>query len=267
MRVILFHIGDYPVRSYGLMMGIAILLAACVGYYLAKGTPYRKHVVDMLLYVIVGAVAGARLWEVVFFQGDYYSQHWLEALAVWKGGLSIQGGLVGGFVAGAVYTRKHKLSFLEFADLLAPAIILGQAIGRIACFLNGDAYGSPTNAGFGLVYPKGSLAYEAYGSQPLWPAEVFEMQWDMIVFALLIALKNKPWPKGFHFLAYNILYGAGRFMLEFLRGDTPRYALGWTAAQWTSMTVIALCAVLMAAAFIRWKPAQPEGHAVRGEAG
>jgi phosphatidylglycerol:prolipoprotein diacylglycerol transferase len=238
MRVILFHIGDFPVRSYGLIIALAILLSASVAYYLARGTAYRRHIFDMLIYVVLGAIVGARLWEVVFFQGEYYSKHLLEAFAIWNGGLSIQGGLVGGFIAGAVYTRLNKLSFWEFADLLAPAIILGQAIGRIACFLNGDAYGTPTNSGFGLVYPEGSMAYDTYGSQPLWPAEIFEMQWDLVVFAILIALRNKQWPKGFHFLAYNILYSFGRFMLEFLRGDTPRYALDWTAAQWTSMAVI-----------------------------
>lgn len=257
MRVILFHIGDFPVRSYGLILAVAILLSASVAYYLAKGTVYRKHVFDMLIYVVLGAIIGARLWEVVFFQGEYYSKHLLEAFAIWQGGLSIQGGLIGGFIAGVIYTRIYKLSFWEFADILAPAIILGQAIGRIACFLNGDAYGTPTNSGFGLVYPEGSMAYDAYGSQPLWPAEIFEMQWDLIIFAILVALKNKSWPKGFLFLAYNILYSFGRFMLEFLRGDSPRYSLDLTAAQWTSLTIIAISLVLIGYAM------QIEGRGVK----
>ncbi|BCG60387.1 prolipoprotein diacylglyceryl transferase [Paenibacillus sp. URB8-2] len=249
MRVILFHIGDFPVRSYGLIVAIAILLSASVAYYLARGSAYQKHIFNMLTYVIIGAIVGARLWEVVFFQSEYYSKHLPEVFAIWNGGLSIQGGLVGGFIAGAIYTRMNKLSFWEFADLLAPAIVLGQAIGRIACFLNGDAYGTPTNSGFGLVYPKGSMAYDAYGSQPLWPAEIFEMQWDLIVFAILITLRNKKWTKGFHFMAYNILYSFGRFMLEFLRGDTPRYALDWTAAQWTSMAIITASIAFLVYAF------------------
>lgn len=238
MRTILFYIGDFPVRSYGLVVALAIILAASVAYNLAKETVYRKHIFDMLIYIVLGAILGARIWEVFFFQWEYYSKHWLEAFAIWHGGLSIQGGLIGGIIVGAIYTRIHKLSFWEFADILAPAIILGQSIGRIACFLNGDAYGSPTNSGFGLVYPEGTMAYGAYGSQPLWPAEIFEMQWGLIVFAILIALRNKKLPVGFHFLAYNILYNIGRFMLEFLRGDTPRYMLDWTAAQWTSAGII-----------------------------
>mgnify|MGYP001203682322 FL=1 len=243
--MILFYIGDYPVRSYGVVVALAIILAIGVAYYLVKGTKYRRHVLDMSIYVIIGAIIGARFWHVFFFQWGYYSQNLNQIFSIWNGGLAIQGGLVGGFIAGALYTWYHKLDFFEIADLLAPAIIFGQGVGRIACLLNGDAFGSPTGSNFGLVYPQGTIAYERYGSQPLWPAEVWEGQWDLIVFGLLLILKNRTWPKGFIFLAYNILYSFGRFMLEFLRGDSPRYLFEWTAAQWTSVTVIILSIIFM----------------------
>lgn len=243
--MILFYIGDYPVRSYGVVVALAIILAIGVAYYLVKGTKYRRHVLDMSIYVIIGAIIGARFWHVFFFQWGYYSQNLNQIFSIWNGGLAIQGGLVGGFIAGALYTWYHKLDFFEIADLLAPAIIFGQGVGRIACLLNGDAFGSPTGSNFGLVYPPGTIAYERYGSQPLWPAEVWEGQWDLIVFGLLLILKNRTWPKGFIFLAYNILYSFGRFMLEFLRGDSPRYLFEWTAAQWTSVTVIILSIIFM----------------------
>jgi phosphatidylglycerol:prolipoprotein diacylglycerol transferase len=246
VKVILFHIGDFPVRSYGLLVAIAILLAIGVAHYLAKETKYRDHVSNLSLYVILGAILGARFWEVFFFQWAYYSQNLSEILAIWHGGLSIQGGLIGGFLTGAIYTWYHKLNFWEFADVMAPAIVFGQAIGRIACLLNGDAYGTPTGSNFGLVYPEGTMAFNAYGSQPLWPAEVWEGQWDFIVFGLLLAMKNRSWPRGFIFLAYNVLYSVGRFALEFLRGDTPRYLFDWTAAQWTSMSVIIVAVIIMA---------------------
>lgn len=245
MRVILFYIGSYPVHSYGLIVAISIILAAAVAYYLAKGTMYRQHILDILVYVVLGAIVGARLWEVFFFQWEYYSHHVAEIPAVWKGGLSIQGGLIGGFFAGALYTWYHKLDFWQFADTVAPAIVFGQGVGRIACLLNGDAFGSPTGSDFGLVYPEGTMAYQVYGSQPLWPAEVWEGQWDFVVFGLLLILKNREWPRGFLFLAYNILYSLGRFMLEFLRGDTPRYWFNWTAAQWTSVSLIAVSFLLI----------------------
>lgn len=234
MRVVLFHIGDFPVRSYGLVVVLAVLLAMGVALFLAKGTQYRDRIPNLMLYVMAGAIVMARVWHVFFFQWGYYSRHWGEILQVWNGGLSIQGALAGGLLAAVLYARRNRLSFLELADLLAPAVILGQGIGRAACFLNGDAFGSPTGTGFGIVYPPGTIAFDTYGAVPLWPAEVWEGQWDIIVFALLIVFKSYKWPKGCLFAAYAILYSAGRFMLEYLRGDSPRYAFGWTAGQWTS---------------------------------
>lgn len=245
MRVILFHIGDFPVRSYGLVVALAIVLAISIAYYLAKGTKYREHVLDMSLYAIIGAIIGARIWHVFFFQWWYYSDNLGQIFAIWQGGLSILGGLVGGFIAGAIYVWYHKLDFWEFADTVAPGIIFGQAVGRIACLLNGDAYGSPTGSNFGLVYPEGTMAHDKYGSQPLWPAEVWEGQWNLIVFGLLLLLKNKTLPKGFIFLAYITLYSFGRFMLEFLRGDSPRYLFEWTAGQWTTMPMIIISLLIM----------------------
>ncbi|WP_058300690.1 prolipoprotein diacylglyceryl transferase [Gorillibacterium timonense] len=244
MRVTLFMIGDYAVRSYGLVVALAVLLAMGMATFLAKDTPYQKHISNLMLYLIVGALLGARIWHVFFFQWEDYSSRLAEIPKFWNGGLSIQGGLAGGFLAAAVYVRRYRLSFWELADTLAPAIALGQGLGRIACFLNGDAFGSPTGSGFGIVYPPGTMAYDTYGSQPLWPAEVWEGQWDIVVFVLLILLKSRKWPKGCLFLTYNILYSVARFLLELLRGDSPRYALSWTAGQWTSMTVIAISLLL-----------------------
>jgi phosphatidylglycerol:prolipoprotein diacylglycerol transferase len=123
---------------------------------------------------------------------------------------------------------------------LAPAIILAQGIGRIACFLNGDAFGSPTGSNYGIVYPPGTDAYATYGSKPLFPAEVWEGQLDVVSFALLLIIKQRKLPTGFLFLIYNVLYNAERFGLEFLRGDSPR-TFGLTAAQWTGITVFLLC--------------------------
>lgn len=241
MREILFTIGDFPVRSYGLVVALAVLFALGMAHFLAKGTPYQKHILDLVPYAAIGALICARLWHVFFFDWDYYAQHLAEIPRIWQGGIAIQGALIGGLAAVAIYTRKHRISFWELADIMAPAIVLGQAIGRFACFLNGCAFGSPTGSSFGLIYPEGTVAFEVYGSQPLWPAEVWEGQWDLIVFVVLLLLRYRKWPTGFFFLTYNILYSLGRFMLEFLRGDSPRYVFNWTAGQWTSMGVIVVC--------------------------
>ncbi len=240
MSVVLFSIGNFPIYTHGVITALAAALAYGMALFLTAGTPYREHVTNMVTYLAVGAIAGARIWHVFFFQWGYYSKHLGEIVAIWSGGISIQGALIGGFAAMIVYALRHRLSFWEMADYLAPAIVLGQSIGRIGCFMNGDAYGSPTGLGFGMVYREGTYAYDAYGSQPLWPAELFESQWDLIVFVLLLLSKGRLRVKGLLFLAYNVLYSLGRFNLEWLRGDSPEYAFGWTAGQWTSFVVVVL---------------------------
>lgn len=246
MLPVLVYIGSYPVRTYGLV----ILLAAFLGYetavtlarYTAK--ELEAHLSTLALSVLAGALVGARAWQVLFFTPAYYFSHPDQILAVWNGGLSIQGGIIGGLLVAIWYCYRHKLEFWRVADLLAPSVILGQAVGRIACLLNGDAFGSPTGKGFGLVYPPGTDAYATFGSQPLWPAEVFEGEMDLVIFAIVFALSRKKMTQGVLFLLYNILYAIGRIGLEYLRGDSPRY-LGWTAAQWTGIVVIVVSTALI----------------------
>ena len=245
MLQILFSIGGFSLRSYGVVVAIAILIGLGVAYHLASSEKeYREHLLDLVVYAVIGAIIGARLWQVFFYDWGYYSLHRAEILMIWHGGMAIQSALVGAFIVGWIYTHKQQLDFWEMADIAAPGIILGQGIGRIACFLNGDAFGSPTNQGFGLVYPSGTPAYAAYGSQPLWPAEVWEGQWDIVVFALILILTRwRKWPRGMIFITYIVLYSLGRFGLEFLRGDGARYLFNWTSAQWSSVGMIAIALV------------------------
>ncbi|MWC29221.1 prolipoprotein diacylglyceryl transferase [Paenibacillus sp. MMS18-CY102] len=259
MSIVLFKIGEFTIYTHGVITALAALLALGMAHYLAANTPFREHVLNMVPYLFVGAILFARIWHVFFFQWGYYSKHLSEIVAIWNGGISVQGSLIGGFLAMLYYTRKHHISFWKLADLLAPAIVLGQSIGRIACFMNGDAFGSPTGLGFGMVYREGTGAYEAYGSQPLWPAELFESQWDLIVFTLLMLVRRRKWTAGLLFLAYNILYSFGRFNLEWLRGDSPRYAFHWTAGQWTSFCVIVASLGMMAFLYLLDRTKAKEG--------
>lgn len=253
MQQILFEIGGFSLRSYGVIVALAILMGLAVSYVLASDDKeYREHLLDLLMYAIIGAILGARLWQVFFYDWSYYSANPSEILKIWHGGLAIQGGLVGAFVVGIVYTRLKKIDFWRLADIAAPGLILGQGIGRIACFLNGDAYGTPTNSGFGLVYPPGTPAYDVYGSQPLWPAEVWEGQWDIIVFVIILILsRSRKWAKGTLFLTYIILYSLGRFALEFLRGDVTTYFFGLSSGQLGSLTAIGVSLICMVVLRVR----------------
>ena len=245
MHQYLFFVGDFPIRAYGLILSLSIILATGVAYFLAKQDGrWHNHIVDIGIYSGIAGIVGARLWDVFFFDWAYYSHHLSEIFYVWQGGMAIQGGIVFGVGAGIIYARRHKIDILALADIVAPAIILGQAIGRCANLLNGDAFGAPTGSNFGIIYPETTLAYRTYGAQPLWPAEVWEGQIDFVIFALLLIFRAFPHAKGQAFSLYIMLYSLARFGLEFLRGDyaTPVF-LSFTSAQTTSLVAFILALI------------------------
>ena len=245
MHQYFFFVGDFPIRAYGLILSLSIILATGVAYFLAKQDGrWHNHIVDIGIYSGIAGIVGARLWDVFFFDWAYYSHHLSEIFYVWQGGMAIQGGIVFGVGAGIIYARRHKIDILALADIVAPAIILGQAIGRCANLLNGDAFGAPTGGNFGIIYPETTLAYHTYGAQPLWPAEVWEGQIDFVIFALLLIFRAFPHAKGQAFSLYIMLYSLARFGLEFLRGDyaTPVF-LSFTSAQTTSLVAFILALI------------------------
>lgn len=248
MYPVLFTVGSFPIRSYGVSIVIALLIAMAVAKWIARrrGRPYAAHIEDLVIYLLVGGILGARVWEVTF-SWDYFSAHPWEILAIWHGGISIQGAIAGGAVAAALWCRARKVAFADLADTLAPAVVLAQGLGRLtACVLNGDAYGRPTGLGWGITYPPGSPAYAAFGDQPLWPAEIFEGLWDLALFFVLLrmVLRGDGRP-GTVALWYALLYSIGRYSLEFLRADSLMIG-GVKAAQLTSVIIALVAAALLA---------------------
>lgn len=249
MYQILFYVGPFPIRSYGLMMALGMAGGVLLAWYLArKKGKYSEEVLDMAFYALLGGLAGARLWEVIF-DWDYYWGHLSEIPALWLGGLSVQGGVAGGLLAVILYTRKHRIPFWEFGDILAPGLILGQALGRVGCYLNGCCYGYPTDSSCGVIYPPGTDAFSAYGFTPLIPTVLFEAAWDLAVMALLIfMLFRKPF-HGFVTTLYFALYAAGRIFLEFYRADSLTM-WGLKTAQVTSLVTLAAALAVM---FYLWR--------------
>ena len=136
------------------------------------------------------------------------------------------------------FAKENNIDFWAFADLFAPALILAQSVGRMANLLNGDAFGHPTGGNFGILYPESTLAHRTYGNQPLWPAEIWEGQIDILIFVALLLFSSFKHAKGQVFVLYAILYSTARFFLEFLRGDYVDLTLGLKSAQMTSLIVI-----------------------------
>ena len=264
MHQYLFHIGNFPIRTYGLVLCLSIILATGVGCFLAKADRkgYEKHLPDLGICCGIAGLLGARLWDVFFFDWEYYHDHLTELLNVWQGGMAIQGGIVLGAAVGIWYTKRHHIDTWALADIVCPAVILGQAIGRCANLLNGDAFGAPTGGDFGLLYPSTTLAYHTYGNQPLWPAEIWEGQLDIIIFALLLIYRSTNHAKGQAFALYIMLYSAARFFLEYLRGDYTNLVFGlFKSAQMTS--VIAFTASLAVWLWLAWRHAKEGAEANR----
>lgn len=251
-----FYIGNFPIRAYGTIVALAFILGVGVTIFFAKvekKEEYVNHIMDLAPLLLLGGLIGARFWQVFFFDWGYYRQYPEEIIAVWHGGLSIQGGIVGALIVGIIYVKVKKISFWQLADLVAPGLILAQSIGRNANLLNGDAFGGPTGGNFGILYPEGTIARQTFGDQPLWPAEVWEGQVDVIIFAVLLLLKLRKWIPGYIFLFYLTFYNFSRFFLEYLRGDSPRYLFNWTAAQWSSVVTVAIALSLFVVLYIRFK--------------
>ena len=240
MHQYLFFIGDFPIRAYGVMLALAIISGASVAYFLLKkdGRGWHEHIVDFSITVAIAGLIGARLWDVFFFDWQYYGNHLLEIPFVWQGGMAIQGGVVLGTLAGYWYLRKHKIDFWAFADIFAPALILAQSVGRMANLFNGDVLDASVAGNFGILYPESTLAYRTYGNQPLWPAEIWEGQIDILIFVILLLFSSFKHAKGQVFVLYAILYSAARFCLEFLRGDYVNLTMGLKSAQMTSLIVM-----------------------------
>lgn len=251
-----FFIGNFPIRAYGTMVALAFIIGVGVTIFFAKmekKEEYIEPILDISPLLLIGGLIGARFWQVFFFDWPYYKENPEEIIAVWHGGLSIQGGIVGALIIAIIYVKMKNLSFWALADLMAPGIILGQSIGRNANLLNGDAFGNPTGGDFGILYPQGTIARQTFGDQPLWPAEVWEGQIDVLLFAFLLIFKIRKWLPGYVFLFYLILYNISRLFLESLRGDSSRYLLGWTAAQWSSVVTILIAVSLIAYFYLKQK--------------
>lgn len=222
MNPIAFSIGSYPIHWYSILIalafGIGILLA---NYHASLRNIDPDKLVNLLILVIPSSIIGARLYYVLF-NWEYYSANPLEILATWHGGLAIHGGVLGGFLAGYLYIRhKKELRLWATADIIAPSLILGQAIGRWGNFFNQEAHGGPVSAEFISKFPDFIQQGMLINGQYYHPTFLYESLWNGFVFLVLLWLiRRRSLPDGAVTMAYLILYSLGRFFVEGLRTDS-----------------------------------------------
>lgn len=216
------EIGPISLRWYGLLIASAILIGASLSQYLAQQRQVNPELLsDLVIWLVVGAIPAARLYYVLF-RWDYYRQYPEEILAIWRGGIAIHGAILGGLVAALIFARLKRVSFWQLADLVAPSLILGQALGRWGNFFNSEAFGRPTDLPWKLLIPleKRPSGYETV--EYFHPTFLYESLWDLMVFGLLMTLflKYPQAKRGTLFLVYTVGYSLGRLWIEGLRTDS-----------------------------------------------
>jgi phosphatidylglycerol:prolipoprotein diacylglycerol transferase len=227
-----------------------IALAVIVGVWLAGKEGARKgflpdEIKDFVFFVVIGGLVGARIYYVLFSDLGYFLTRPLTIFFIWEGGLAIHGAILGGLFVTIFYTMKKKISFWRWADIFAPSLILGQAIGRIGCFFNGDAHGYPTSLPWGVVYADGSPAGQMFPGQPLHPTQLYELGFNLLIFLILWKLRKRQFFDGFLFLLYVLLYFSIRIFIEYFRADRLTFFGDISAAQAIGVIGIVLSLAFM----------------------
>jgi len=216
---VLFEIGPFQIRYYGLIYASGFIIAYFLISYLAKKKELnitKDDVSDFLVYEIAGIVLGARLIYILFYNLSYYINNPTEIIAVWHGGLSFHGGLVGAIVAAYLFCRKKKLEFYEIADLAVVPLALALALGRIGNFVNAELYGRLTNVPWCIDYTKNKFI-QGLPSGCRHPSQIYESMKNFAIFSVLWFTNYKKLPKGFMFWTFITLYGLLRTIVEFFR--------------------------------------------------
>lgn len=251
MNPYIFRTDSFSLTWKNVIIMVGILAAVWLSQRRSahKGQAYQNMLLDLAIWLVPAGIVGARAWEMIFTWDEYVERPW-DRFAIWKGGLSIQGAVLGGLLVAILFAWWRKVRVWELLDLIAPSVILGQGIGRIGSLINGDAFGRPVAEvawwpqRWGIIYHPLTPAGELFGQTRVIPAEGLEMVADFLILAFLLWYKPKREVAGRTVLTYAILYSIARFFLEFLRGDSLMLG-GVKVAQIASLAVILVAALLL----------------------
>lgn len=217
-----FEIGSISIHWYGIIIATAFLVGLCICRKVAKDKGENPdNFTDLASLILIFAIIGARLYYVIF-SWDNYSDNWLDIFKIWQGGLAIHGGIIGGLIAGLIYTRRKNLSFAKYCDITAVGLIIAQAIGRWGNFFNSEAFGTPTDLPWKLFIPYTSRPFDYMNFEFFHPTFLYESLWDLSVFFTLYFILRQKLNNynGALFFCYLGLYSLGRLFIEGLRTDS-----------------------------------------------
>lgn len=244
---VFLRLGPLEFRWYGLMYIIGFVSA----YFIIKAGVRRKNipltkddVADLIFSVALGVILGGRFGYILFYNLSYYLAHPLKFFAVWEGGMSFHGGLIGAVLAGLYYIRKKKIAFYQIADVGFLAGPVGLGLGRIGNFINGELYGRVTDVPWGMVFPTG-------GNLPRHPSQLYEAFLEgPLMFVILWLVGRKEHPSGVIFWSFICMYGLFRFIVEFFR--EPDSQLGFILGGLSMGQMLSLPMFLLGGGMIVW---------------
>ncbi|HLS85128.1 MAG TPA: prolipoprotein diacylglyceryl transferase [Burkholderiales bacterium] len=241
-----FSIGPLAVRWYGLMYLLGFAAAWWLGTRrIARGAApvSRAQFDDMIFYALLGVILGGRLGYVLFYKPAQYLADPLKIFAIWEGGMSFHGGLLGVMLAMWVLARRQNVDYLRLMDFVAPLCPLGLAAGRLANFINGELWGRVTDLPWGMVF-------RGAGDAPRHPSQLYQFALEgLALFVILWWYSSKPRARGRVSGLFLAGYGAFRFIAEFAREPDAFLgflALGLTMGQWLSLPMLAAGLLLLA---------------------
>jgi len=236
---IALQLGPIAVHWYGLMYLLGFTLVWVLGRWrikAGKSDLSLRDLEDLIFYSVLGVVAGGRLGYVLFYKPGDYLANPLEIFYLWQGGMSFHGGLIGVIFVLFLYARKRNKTLLEIGDFIAPLIPLGLAAGRLGNFINGELWGRPTDAPWGMVFPQAGDGLARH------PSQLYEMGLEgFVLFALVWWFARKPRPVGQVSAVFLMGYGVFRFLVEFTRQPDEYLGLltgGLTMGQLLSLPMV-----------------------------
>ena len=223
MHPILIKIGPITIYSYGFFLAIGFILAIFYSTREAKrvGVDPQK-ISDLAFYLIMAALVGSRLLFIITEPHDFIENP-LEVFKIWKGGLVFYGGFIGALATGIWYVKRHGMPVWKTSDIIAPAIALGQSLGRIGCFSAGCCYGKESTVPWAVTFT--DLNSLARIGVPLHPTQLYEAVLDFCIFLFLISFRKRKTFDGQLIWLYTLLYAIVRLIVESFRGD-PRGFVG-----------------------------------------
>jgi phosphatidylglycerol:prolipoprotein diacylglycerol transferase len=261
MDPVLLDIGTIEIRWYGLMVVFAILSIIAISLVEAKRVGLsQEHIYAAAIWAIIGGVLGSRLIHIID-QWDYYIANPSQILRF--EGLAVYGAVIGILIAIIVYSLVKKISIWQLGDIVSPGALVGMAIGRIGCTINGCCYGLPSDLPFAVVYTHPN-AYAPL-NQSLHFTQMYHVVWNLLAFGIVWSLRRRLKPQGSIVLLYLALYAAGDLTVRFFRQGEP-FLFGIQQAQLIGIVILVVTVPWMVIRMVRARGQKPEEEETGDEA-